>query len=85
MVGALKWNIISYVKEIRHSVYAIIPNPYIDSDISIAAENGPEKHKKPDLEQKEKDALEWEDARDFFILGVGFAFLALSVVLYFKN
>jgi hypothetical protein len=66
-------------------VYAIIPNPYIDSDISIAAENGPEKHTKPDLDQKKKDALEWADARDFFIIGVGFAFLVASVVLYPRN
>ena len=79
MVGALEWNKILYVKEIWHSVYS---NLYVDSDVSIAAENCPEKHTRPDLDQEKKSYSEsqWKEA--YVIFAMSFSLTVIAVVLF---
>jgi Zn/Cd-binding protein ZinT len=85
MVGALEWSQNLYVKEVWHSVYSILSNLYLDSDISMAAENSPEKHTKPYLDQKEKDYSEWKEAYAIFLMGFSLTFIAVVLIIHFTH
>ena len=85
MLGALKLNSILHVKEVWDSVYSIVSNLYIDSDISIAAENCPEKHTKPDSDQKEKASFNWKETCAIFVIGSGCAFVVIGLLVFFTQ
>ena len=81
MVGALKWNNILYVKEVWHSVYSIVPNLSLDSEISIKGENRPETGPKPDLDQKEKNSSQFKEVYVIFVMGYFVTFIVLGSIL----
>ena len=80
MVGVLKWNNILYVKEVWHSVYSIVPNLSLDSEISIKGENRPETGPKPDLDQKEKNSSQFKEVYVIFVMGYFVTFIVLGSI-----
>ena len=81
MVGVLKWNNFLYVKEVWHSVYSIVPNLSLDSEISIKGENRPETDPKPDLDQKEKNSSQFKEVYVIFVMGYFVTFIVLGSIL----
>ena len=71
----LEWTLFPW-----HSVHSILYNLYINCDISITAENQSETQTKPDVDQKTKDDLNWQDVCAICVAGVGVIHIVGGVI-----